>query len=196
MCYKIKFTFKLKIFGKISVMILIAFLASGSIFGQNSQQSRLDVGKNVKKNLSTNSFFSNIPNKLNFNSKAEYTQFYRNLLLNNTATTVKTPEPVAAEVKAAPKVQEGNLEKIKFGNIFPNPADAYANLEYEIKEDFKDGRVTVMNMVGSSVLEYNLSPTNSRLKMNTSGLASGIYMVQCVVDGKKMSTKKLLVERN
>lgn len=188
----------MKIFGKISVMILIAFLASGSIFGQNTQQSRLDVGKNAKKNLSTNSFFSNIPNKLNFTSKAEYTQFYRNLLLNNTGTTVKTPEPVAAEVKAAPKVQEGNLEKIKFGNIFPNPADAYANLEYEIKEDFKDGRITVMNMVGSSVLEYNLSPgnSNSRLKMNTSGLASGIYMVQCVVDGKKMSTKKLLVERN
>ena len=187
----------MKIFGKISVMILVAFLASGSIFGQNTQQSRLDVGKNVKKNVSTNTFFSNIPNKLNFNSKAEYTQFYRNLLLNNSGKAVKTPEPaVASEVKSTPKVQESNLEKIKFGNIFPNPADSYANLEYEIKEDFKDGRVTVMNMVGSSVLEYNLSTNNSRLKMNTSGLASGIYMVQCVVDGKKMSTKKLLVERN
>jgi hypothetical protein len=177
----------LRLFGKISVVILIALFASGSIFGQYTQQSRLDVGKNAKKGISNNSFFNNIPNKLNFNSKAEYTQFYRDLLLNNSGTTKpKQIETVAAEVKAPTKA--------------PNPADTYANLEYEIKEDFKDGKVTVMNMVGTSVLEYAIaSNTNNskfNLKMNTSGLASGIYMVQCVVDGKKMSTKKLLVERN
>jgi hypothetical protein len=191
----------LRLFGKISVVILIALFASGSIFGQYTQQSRLDVGKNAKKGISNNSFFNNIPNKLNFNSKAEYTQFYRDLLLNNSGTTKpKQIETVAAEVKAPTKAPENNLEKIKFGSIFPNPADTYANLEYEIKEDFKDGKVTVMNMVGTSVLEYAIaSNTNNskfNLKMNTSGLASGIYMVQCVVDGKKMSTKKLLVERN
>lgn len=185
----------MKFTAKISAVIMVAYLATMSVFAQSpAQQSRLNVGSDAKVTAGSKSslnFFSAVPNKLNFNSKAEYTRFYRNLLLNgNTGTTGSETK----EEKTVAKSAE-TIKKIKFGNIFPNPANNFANVEYEVSDNFKDARVAVLNMVGASVLEYPLNSNGNNLRLNTSGLESGIYMVQFIVDGKKVETKKLLVER-
>ncbi len=189
-----KIYIQLKRFGKISVIFLMTILASGALFAQNAPESRLNVGKDAKKAIvpsSTTSIFGKMPEKLNFNSKTEFTQFYRNLLLKN------TPES-KAEV-AQTRSSEVISEKIRFGNMYPNPAVNFVEIPYDALENFKDARVTVMNMVGAPLLEHPVSTAagkTGKIKLNTSRLDSGIYMVQFVVDGKKVSTKKLLVERN
>lgn len=166
------------------------------LFGQS--QSRLNVGKDPKRVLSTSNDVgvfgrTKMPEKLNFDSKTELTKFYRDILLNNKSAKVTE----STESKAVAKPTEAVvLEKIKLGNIYPNPAITYAEIPYEVLEDFKVGHATVMNMVGLSLLEYNLSAVNNKLRINTTSLESGIYLVQFVVDGKKLATKKLLVERN
>lgn len=177
---------------KISVMLLVTLLTSGMLFAQTAPESRLNVGKNANKalvpNSNTSPFFGKMPEKLNFNSKTELTQFYRNLLLK-TATENKTE---TAHTRASDQA----AEKIRFGNIYPNPAVNFVEIPYDVIENFKDARVTVMNMVGAPLLDSPVSATGNKIKVNTSTLDSGIYMVQFVVDGKKVSTKKLLVERN
>ncbi len=191
----------MKFLGKISVLILLALIASGSLLAQNSSgQSRLNTGKDAKKTVSASSdnvFFNAFPKKLNLSSKAEYTQYYRNILLNNDkgVKSVEVLDSKPAVIKT-PETATVNAEKIKFGNIYPNPAVAHADIQYEILENYRDARATVMNLVGTSLLEYNIVASNNKLRINTSGLESGIYMVQFVVDGKKVSTRKLLVERN
>lgn len=191
----------MKFLGKISVLILLALIASGSLLAQNSSgQSRLNTGKDAKKTVSAGSdnvFFNAFPKKLNLSSKAEYTQYYRNILLNNDkgVKSVEVLDSKPAVIKT-PETATVNAEKIKFGNIYPNPAVAHADIQYEILENYRDARATVMNLVGTSLLEYNIVASNNKLRINTSGLESGIYMVQFVVDGKKVSTRKLLVERN
>lgn len=181
----------MKRFGKISVIFLVAMFTSGVLFAQATAESRLNVGKNANKSIvpgSNTPIFGKLPEKLNFNSKTEFTQFYRNLLLKTPAenkteiTSIRSAEPVT--------------EKIRFGNIYPNPAVNFVEIPYDVMESFKDARVTVMNMVGAPLLENAISTTGNKIKVNTSTLESGIYMVQFVVDGKKVGTKKLLVERN
>ncbi|MCD8538471.1 MAG: T9SS type A sorting domain-containing protein [Leadbetterella sp.] len=170
----------------------MSVLTSGALFAQSAPESRLNVGKDAKKTLvpnsSNTSIFGKLPEKLNFNSRAEFTQFYRNLLLRG------TPES-KAEVTHT-RASETVTEKIRFGNMYPNPAVNFVEIPYDVVETFKDARVTVMNMVGAPLLESPLSASTGKIKLNTTSLESGIYMVQFVVDGKKVSTKKLLVERN
>lgn len=187
----------MKFLSKISVTLLTVALAISTVFAQTSQESRLNVGKDAKKTITTgSSIFGNMPTKLNFDSKAEFTQFYRNLLLNNNSATKKVAE--VSDTKTTTKTTDAvaHVDKIKFGNIYPNPAVNFADVTYDIVDNYKEARATVMNMVGSSLLEYPINNSNNKLRINTSELESGIYMVQFVVDGKKVSTKKLLVERN
>lgn len=179
-------------------MVLVTLWVSVGVVAQTIQESRLNVGANPKKpaNPSPEWFWmggSKLPNKLNFNSKAEYTKFYRDLLLN--ASSNKTAEVVDNKPSVS-KSSDLFAEKIKFGNIYPNPAVNQAVVPYEIHDSFKDARVTVMNLVGSSLLEYPVAANGKEVKINTSSLESGIYMVQFIVEGKKVGTKKLLVDRN
>ncbi len=181
----------MKRFGKIAALVLMTILTSGALFAQNAAESRLNVGKDAKKTIAppaNTSIFGKLPEKLNFNSKTEFTQFYRNLLLKS------KPETKAEAV--AVRTAESAVEKIKFGNMYPNPAVNFVEIPYEISETFKEARVTVMNMVGAPLLEHPISAGSNKLRVNTTSLDSGIYMVQFVVDGKKVGTKKLLVERN
>lgn len=177
--------------GKISVIFLVTMLTSGILFAQTTAESRLNVGKDAKKTIIPNSgtpIFGKMPEKLKLDSKTEFTRFYRNLLLKD------SPEN-KTEV-ASTRTPDVVTEKIRFGNIYPNPAVNFVEIPYDVLETFKDARVTVMNMIGAPLLEYPVSATGNKIKANTSSLESGIYMVQFVVDGKKVGTKKLLVERN
>lgn len=177
--------------GKIAILFLMTIMTSGALFAQTAPESRLNVGKDSRKTIvppSNTSIFGKLPEKLNFNSKTEYTQFYRNLLLKGS--------PESKTEIAHTRASEIVVEKIKFGNMYPNPAVNFVEIPYEVMDTFKDARVTVMNMVGAPLLENPIPSSSGKIKVNTTSLDSGIYMVQFVVDGKKVSTKKLLVERN
>lgn len=176
---------------KISAMLLVTMITSGMLFAQTAPESRLNVGKDAKKSIiptSSTSIFGKMPEKLNFTSKTEFTQFYRNLLLKGS--------PESKTETAGARTSDVVTDKIRFGNIYPNPAVNFVEIPYDVLENFKDARVTVMNMIGAPLLEYPVSASGNKIKANTSSLESGIYMVQFVVDGKKVGTKKLLVERN
>ncbi len=178
-------------FSKIALLVSMALMTSGVLLAQTAQ-SRLNVGKDGKKPMvstkTTSPGFGKMPEKINFSSKTEYTQYYRNLLLNQ-GQEKKTET-------AAVKAHDTHADKIRFGNMYPNPAADFVEIPYDAVDTFKEARVTVMSMVGSPLLEFPVTASGSKLKMNTSTLESGIYMVQFVVDGKKVGTKKLLVEKN
>jgi hypothetical protein len=176
----------LKWFSKIALLVIMASMTSVTLLAQNAQ-SRLNVGKDGKKPIVKEPapVFGKTPDKINFNSKTEFTQYYRNLLLKKEGDTKSEPH----------KGTEIVSDKIKFGNMFPNPAVDFVEIPYDALDQFKEARVTVMSMVGSPLLEYPVTANGNKVKLNTSNLESGIYMVQFVVDGKKIGTKKLLVEK-
>src|SRR5690606_8884441 len=97
------------------------------LFAQNAAESRLNVGKDARKTIvppANPSIFGKLPEKLNFDSRAEFTQFYRNLLL-------KGKSEGKTETTAV-RTSESNAEKIKFGNMYPTPAINFVEIPYEV----------------------------------------------------------------
>lgn len=96
----------------------------------------------------------------------------------------------------ASQVQENGVEKIRVSNIYPNPANDYAYIDYTVNGSFTSANVSFFNLLGKELAEYPLSKSNDKLRINTSSWESGIYMYQLIIDGRKIATKKLLVRHN
>ncbi len=74
----------------------------------------------------------------------------------------------------------------------PNPANTHTEISYVLSGQ-KDARIIVTNMLGSKVKEINLSGNQNTLTVPVKDLLSGVYVYSLVVDGKVMSSKKLIV---
>jgi hypothetical protein len=191
----------MNIFGKIALIFLLPVLVvSFAVAQKNENQSRLNVGKTPKK-----SSFSTLPNqnillKANSskitpsNSKSVINQYYRSVLLsNNNATTKNVVQTSQVDVN---NESLSKNEKLVVGNIYPNPADDYAYIDYKVTGSYNSASVSFYNLLGGKVAEYELNKNSDKVKINTSSWESGIYGYQLVIDGKKVATKKLLVSHN
>lgn len=181
----------MNILSKISTALLMTVLVASFAFGQKDE-SRLNIGQSPKKTTISNTLLiknSTLSKGISFNSKNNYTQFYRDLLISNNSKSMDSKS-------IANPVQESVVEKIKVSNIYPNPANDYAYLDYAVNGNFNSANVSFFNLLGKQVAEYPLAKYSEKLKINTSSWESGIYMYQLIIDGKKIATKKLLVRHN
>ncbi len=176
---------------KILISIIVAFSASSVVYAQKDE-SRLNIGQYPKKPSVGRNILSKgtiLPQSISYNSKNNYTLFYRNLLLSN--------KSVQTDSKAfANQSQESENEFIKLSNIYPNPASSFAYIDYSVYGNFNSANVSFFNLLGKQVADYPLNKYSDKLKVATSTWESGIYMYQLVIDGKKIATKKLLVRHN
>jgi hypothetical protein len=78
---------------------------------------------------------------------------------------------------------------------FPNPANAYTKIFYSVNSG-KDARIIICNMLGSTIKEIKLNDNQNTLTVSTGDLQQGIYFYSLVVDGKSVSSKKLIVSHN
>ncbi|QKZ14349.1 T9SS type A sorting domain-containing protein [Spirosoma sp. KUDC1026] len=182
--------------------------------------SRLELGRTgstSKKTVPTLSSqrFSIVPNPasvqsdrpVNIHKNAPINEHYRSLMVSRsssktparTATAVESPSSAPAETRAM-SLQErlaedrmfGN-EHIKVSNAYPNPADNVAEVDYELTGPISEAKIVLLNVLGSPVAEYGLETGDHKVRMQTRDLATGYYLYQLTVDGKKVATKRLLV---
>jgi hypothetical protein len=181
----------LNILSKISILLFVAILVANVAFAQKDE-SRLNIGQTPKKTVVSNSLLaknSSLSKGISFNSKNNYTQFYRDLLIHNSLK--KTEARVVVS-----QIQESGVEKISVSNIYPNPANDYAYIDYTVNGSFTAANLSFFNLLGKQLAEYPLTKSSDKLRINTSSWESGIYMYQLIIDGKKIATKKLLVRHN
>lgn len=79
-------------------------------------------------------------------------------------------------------------------NVFPNPASDYINVNFSTTKA-SDVQINIYDVVGKLVRseKYSVNNTGSvQFKVETSGLDTGIYMVQLVV-GNTIQTKKISI---
>ena len=84
------------------------------------------------------------------------------------------------------------------GNIktaFPNPATSYTKISYNINSG-KDARIVICNMLGSTVKEIKLNDFQNTLTVSTADMKQGIYFYSLIVDGRTISSKKLIISHN
>ncbi|MFC5407959.1 T9SS type A sorting domain-containing protein [Larkinella bovis] len=200
-------------------LVGLALLVSQSLLAQTDSskpQSRLELGKKPatpNHAIPSKSFsflkqhsVTSLDRGDAIHKNTAINQFYRNQFLNaaasrtpaRTATaetgtlTVAEARQSAEEARKADDRMYAN-EKIIVSNIYPNPANESAEIDYQISGNVKDAKLVFYNVLGAQVGEYILDKNERKIRIATSEMNSGMYFYQLSLDGKKIATKKLMV---
>lgn len=106
---------------------------------------------------------------------------------------------VTADARPAPE-QEGKSENRLFANerlwvsnVYPNPADDVTEVDYQVSGALGEAKLVLLNVLGAPIAEYSLDRNDRKVRIVTRDLATGYYLYQLSVEGKKVATKRLLV---
>ncbi|RAJ99817.1 putative secreted protein (Por secretion system target) [Larkinella arboricola] len=138
---------------------------------------------------------------------AAINQYYRNQLLNSAnktpARTTSAEAGNLASLENRPPTAEENRkndnqimysnDQITVSNIYPNPANEFAEIDYQISGNVKDAKLTLYNVLGAQVADHTLDRNERKVRIITRDMNSGLYFYQLSLDGKKIVTKKLMV---
>jgi hypothetical protein len=184
-----------------SLCVLTLFTASVTT-AQVAEKSRLRIGEKPKVTTPSTTLSAyianpNLPNEISYNKSQAINTFYRQLLLSNRSTRQVTNH-VAAKSVMSETTEDALFSNavIHVSNIYPNPANAVANIEYDIRDNNAKAELTFYDMLARKVSTYELNSFDRKLRVDTRNWESGIYLYQLIIDGKKVATKKLLVRHN
>ena len=192
----------------LSVLIGIALVSNVAFAQVEKGKSRLDIGKKpttTKAPLQKLTFVSKpMPTEVKLNKPSVVNQYFRNALLNGSTkpTVVKTTNseiPATFDRSVGDNINNDKLyssDKLTVSNIYPNPANDFATIDYVITGNVNEASMSFYNLLGNEIASYELDKSDRKLKVQTTNWDSGFYLYQLVVDGKKMATKKLLVRHN
>ncbi|GAB2561465.1 T9SS type A sorting domain-containing protein [Spirosoma areae] len=156
--------------------------------------------------LAPNPALTGLDRPITLNKNAAINEHYRSLLLPRSGSkaaartaSVETAAPLVADTRPSPaqEIKEDSRlysgEKLWVSNAYPNPADHVAELDYQFSGQAGEAKLTLLNVLGASVATHELERNERKLRIVTSDLATGYYLYQLSVDGKKVATKRLLV---
>lgn len=83
--------------------------------------------------------------------------------------------------------------EIKVSTVYPNPASAYALIDYNLQKKV-DAKIIITNAIGTKVDEFRLNTSSKSLRLPTNRYASGVYFYTLSIGGKSKASKKLFVK--
>jgi hypothetical protein len=97
-------------------------------------------------------------------------------------------------VSSEPKADFSHKD-IKLGDIYPNPSNRVAQLDYTLVNPKSKAKITVTSFIGNPIAEYELDPTRNSLVIHVADFQPGVYFYTLFVDNKNVVTKKLQVKK-
>jgi hypothetical protein len=97
-------------------------------------------------------------------------------------------------VSSDPKADFSHRD-IKLGDIYPNPSNRVAQLDYTLVNPKSKAKITVTSFIGNPIAEYELDPTRNSLVIHVADFQPGVYFYTLFVDNKNVVTKKLQVKK-
>ncbi len=82
--------------------------------------------------------------------------------------------------------------KFEFSNPYPNPVISQTRINYNIPVSFSKATLTLRNLIGTKVKEYELSDSQGKLVLDLNDIEEGIYFYSLIVDGNVVLTRKLI----
>ncbi len=79
--------------------------------------------------------------------------------------------------------------KVEKFNIFPNPADDFFNIEFDITNK---GKIEIFNILGEQVFSERIYPHQELIKWQPKNLDKGIYIVKLTENNKQIGNKKII----
>jgi len=84
---------------------------------------------------------------------------------------------------------------VKLGDIYPNPSNRVAQLDYTVVNPKAKAKITVTSFIGNPIAEYDLDPTRNSLVIHVADFQPGVYFYTLFVENKNVVTKKLQVKK-
>lgn len=82
---------------------------------------------------------------------------------------------------------------VDLDDVYPNPVTDFAYFDYVIKNDSKEAKIIIHNVLGSIAGEYKLNPFEQQLKVPVEDFNPGVYFYSLYIDNEGVATKKLVV---
>lgn len=200
-------------------LITIAVLSGLKMFAQTEprHKSRLEIKPKSKTPLASSVLFKKtsfsmfqpsfltLDRNINYQRSAYINQYFTNSFL---LQPVKNPSPKneVAVVQTVSNAENNKIEefissedrlfssdKLTVSNIYPNPADDYADIDYVISSQIGEAKITFYNILGNEMKEQVLEKDQRKVRVSTKEWNNGIYLYQLSADGKSLVTKKLFV---
>ena len=203
------------------MLLMLTILWSGvNTFAQNDinrNKSRLDMKPKNKTSVVSSPLFKKssfslfqvpflaLDRNINYQRSTYINQYFTNSFLLQTfksqaiKSEVTAPQPVVAVIESKNDEfinTEDRLfsnDKLTVSNIYPNPADDHADIDYVISSQVGEAKITFYNVLGSEMKEEILEKDQRKVRISTKEWNNGIYLYQLSSDGKSLVTKKLLV---
>ena len=84
---------------------------------------------------------------------------------------------------------------ITIQDVYPNPVTDQAFIDYKIHNESMKAKVVIHNILGSSIGDYELPNSESRIKIITDDFTSGVYFYTVYLDNNGVLTRKLIVRK-
>ncbi|MCW5911597.1 MAG: T9SS type A sorting domain-containing protein [Cyclobacteriaceae bacterium] len=84
---------------------------------------------------------------------------------------------------------------ITIQDVYPNPVQDYAYIDYRIHNENTKARLTIHNILGKPMDELELPTSETRVKLQTEEYTSGIYFYTLYLDNNGVLTRKLIVRK-
>lgn len=108
-----------------------------------------------------------------------------------------TPDSVHTIITFNGSAISGTRKDADLNNLIgmpsPNPANEMTVIPFNLPAGTKNAKLRVLNAIGGLVKEMNLEKQGAALVI-TSNLPNGIYFYNLQIDGRSVSTKKLIVK--
>ena len=84
---------------------------------------------------------------------------------------------------------------VDLSDVYPNPVTEVAIFDYKLKNDSKEAKIIIHNVLGSVAGEYKLNPFEQQLKVSVENYNPGVYFYSLYIDNEGVATKKLVVRK-
>lgn len=81
---------------------------------------------------------------------------------------------------------------IDLQDVYPNPVEEYAFVNYKILDDQKKAKIILYNILGNPIEEYQLPASENRVKIRTESLNAGVYFYTLYLGEETVLTRKLV----
>jgi hypothetical protein len=96
------------------------------------------------------------------------------------------------------KPEDGLLyssKNLDLSDVYPNPVSETAIFDYRIKNDTKEAKIIIHNVLGTIAGEYDLNPFEQQLKVSVENFNPGVYFYSLYIDNEGVATKKLVIRK-
>lgn len=85
--------------------------------------------------------------------------------------------------------------EVTVNEIYPNPVQDQGAVDYKLLDGLVKAKIVIHNVLGKPLLEYELDPNESRLKILADDLTPGFYFYTLYINNSGVATRKIMVRK-